>query len=102
VGQPDQLLGSLLPQKLTDIIIGFSIVDVLNFFRAAVVDRLFIGQKDFVVGLHMISQFLKYENSFACFYYNYRPFYDRSISIPDVISIVFELFLRNFFLFSEA
>ena len=92
MGQPAQLLGSLFPQKLTDIIIGLSIVDVLDFFGAAMVDRLFIGEKDFVIGLHMISQFLNYENFCFLFLY-YRPFYNWSISIPDGISIVLGVIL---------
>ena len=98
MGQPAQLLRSFFPQKLTDVIIGFSIVDVLDFLGTNVVNMLLTVEKDFVVRFHMIRQFLNDDNSFVCFYY-YRPFYNSSISIFDSVSIVFELNLWTFFVF---
>ena len=53
MGQLTQFLRALLPQKLTDVIIGFGVMNVLNLFRTAVIILFFIVNKYFVVWLHL-------------------------------------------------
>jgi hypothetical protein len=54
MSEPAQFLRSFFPEELADVIVGFSVMNVLDFFRTAGVDWLFvIIEKDFVVGFHV-------------------------------------------------
>jgi hypothetical protein len=49
MSEPAQFLRSFFPEELADVIVGFSVMNVLDFFGTAGIDWLFAIEKDLVV-----------------------------------------------------
>ena len=64
MSEPAQFLRSFFPEELADVIVGFSVMNVLDFFGTAGVDWLFVIEKDFVVEFHVKCALPKSESSF--------------------------------------
>jgi hypothetical protein len=64
MSEPAQFLGSFFPEELTDVIVRFSVMNVLDFFGTTDVDGLLVVEKDFVVGFHLKCVLLKSKSSF--------------------------------------